>query len=104
MKDDKQAFMRAARKCLHKDMIRGFDIIQPLGSTTVEVGVRYSNSIAIKYQILHMFFNAGVSKTTLMRVHRRRFSGRPIARYWCDNYLRAKAHRIYAQRRRELNS
>ena len=104
MKDDKQAFMRAVRKYLHENMIRGFDSIEPLGSTTVEVGVRYHNSIATKYQILHMFLNAGVSKKTLMITHHRRFTGKNKACIWCWSYLRHSAHRIYAQCRRELNS
>jgi len=98
MNIDKQAFMRAARKCLHKDLIRGFDSIEPLGSS-LDVGIRHRYSIAIKYQILHMFFNAGVSKKTLMVTHHRRFSGKNKACIWCLSYLRAKAHRLYAERR-----
>ena len=103
MIDDKQAFMRAARKCLHETLIRGFDSIEPLGSY-LDVGIRHRYSGATKYQILHMFLNAGVSKKTLVITHHRQFTGRNIAYEWCSCYLRAKVHRIYAQRRQELNS
>ena len=92
MKDDKQAFIRATRKVLHETLIRGFDSIEPLGSS-LEVGVRHRYSIATKYQILHMFLNAGVSKTTLMKTHHRRFTGEHRACRWCWSYLRNVVHR-----------
>jgi len=111
MIEDKQAFIRATKKCMHEYLISGFGVTEPLGLTPSGLGYKFMAhtveakqhySIATRYQILHMFFNASLSKTTLMRVHRRRFSGRPIARYWCDNYLRQHAHRFYAQKAMEF--
>lgn len=96
MKDDRQAFIRAMRGRIHKYMIRGFDSIEPLGSC-LEVGVRDRYSKATKYQILHMFLNAGVSKTTLMKTHHRIFTGEHRACIWCWSYLRIVVHRAYAE-------
>ncbi len=103
MKDDKHTWIRAFRKVMHETLIRGFDSIEPLGSY-LDVGIRHRYSKATRYQILHMFFNAGVSKTTLMKTHHRRFTGKHRACIWCWDYLRSVVHRAYAQRRRELNS
>tara|TARA_R100001086_G_scaffold243664_1_gene172651 strand:- start:583 stop:999 length:417 start_codon:yes stop_codon:yes gene_type:complete len=100
MIENKQAFIRAIRERLHEDWIRGFDSIESLGSI-LDVGIRYRYSKATKYQILHMFLNAGVSKTTLMKTHHRRFTGENRAWLWCSHYLRSVVHRTYAQKRKE---
>tara|TARA_R100001082_G_C4267608_1_gene118294 strand:- start:224 stop:574 length:351 start_codon:yes stop_codon:yes gene_type:complete len=105
MIDDKQALIRAVKERLHEDLICGLGVVQPLESTKSGLGykfmahtveVRHHNSIAVRYQILHMFFNAGVSKTTLMKTHRRRFTGKHQACLWCWDYLRRTAHKFYA--------
>jgi hypothetical protein len=104
MKGDKQVIISDIRGRMHKDMIRGFDSVEPLGSY-LDVGIRHRYSRATKYQILHMFLNAGVSKTTLMKTHRRRFTGEHRARLWCCSYLRKVVRRAYLQfRYNELNS
>ena len=111
MIENKQAFIKAAKKHLHEALICGFGIIEPLGSTTSGLGWRFMahtvearrhNSIAVRYQILHMFLNAGVSKTTLMKTHHRRFSGEHRACIWCWHYLRQIAHKLYAQKAMEF--
>ena len=101
MKGDKQVIISDIRGRMHKDMIRGFDSVEPLGSY-LDVGIRHRYSRATRYQILHMFFNAGVSKTTLMKTHHRRFSGEHRACIWCWHYLRQIAHKLYAQKAMEF--
>ena len=97
MNIDKHTWTRAFRKVLHEKLIAG----------VVNGIVRdYSPEqfIGTRYQILHMFLNAGVSKKTLMITHHRRFTGKNKAYEWCSSYLRHSAHCMYAERRRKLNS
>lgn len=97
MKYDKHTWIRAFRKVMHNDLIRGSEIVDGIN----EFKYRRFPTVATKYQILHMFLNAGISKKTLVITHHRQFTGRNIAYDWCSCYLRHCANRIYAQKHKE---
>mgnify|MGYP003647425718 FL=1 len=103
MKNDRQAFMRATRKILHERMIEGkfprYDYDWEISYNINHMLYHFRGET--KYQILHMFYNAGIGKPTLMRVHRKRFTGKHHHRTWCLEYLRSIAHRMYAQKRQQ---